>query len=160
MQLTRRVYRAHAGESAQYPAAHEAGGLSGPPLFDLSTAALHDMYRLTLGKLPLIGCGGVSTGEDAYKKIRAGVLSVLLGPCPHTDDTILLTCALHCILQPVGASLVQLYTAFAYEGPALVPRIKQELAVCLQRDGFTNVADAVGADHPGKKNQKRARRWT
>ena len=58
---------------ATYPQAQEAGGLSGPPLFDLSTRALHDMYRLTGGKVPIIGCGGVSSGEDAYKKIRAGV---------------------------------------------------------------------------------------
>ena len=48
------------------------GGLSGKPLLDLSTAALADMYRLTKGKLPIIGCGGVSSGEDAYRKIRAG----------------------------------------------------------------------------------------
>lgn len=51
------------------------GGLSGKPLLDLSTAALADMYRLTKGKLPIIGCGGVSSGEDAYRKIRAGELA-------------------------------------------------------------------------------------
>lgn len=50
----------------------QIGGLSGKPLLDLSTAALADMYRLTKGKLPIIGCGGVSSGEDAYRKIRAG----------------------------------------------------------------------------------------
>lgn len=50
----------------------QAGGLSGKPLFQLSTDTLADMYRLTKGKLPLIGCGGVSSGEDAYRKIRAG----------------------------------------------------------------------------------------
>ena len=60
------------GGAATFPQSQEAGGLSGPPLFDLSTRALHDMYRLTEGKVPIIGCGGVSTGEDAYKKIRAG----------------------------------------------------------------------------------------
>ena len=54
----------------------QVGGLSGKPLFDLSTAALSDMYRLTKGKLPIIGCGGVSSGEDAYRKIRAGVHSI------------------------------------------------------------------------------------
>ncbi|KXZ44645.1 hypothetical protein GPECTOR_64g139 [Gonium pectorale] len=107
------------GVVAQYPAATEAGGLSGPPLFDMSTAVLADFYRLTGGRLPLVGCGGVSSGEDAYRKIRA------------------------------GASLVQLYTALAYEGPALVPRIKRELTECLARDGFSSVAQAVGADHPG-----------
>jgi dihydroorotate dehydrogenase len=57
------------------------------------------------------------SGEDAYLKIRA------------------------------GATLVQLYTAFAYEGPSMLPRIKAELAACLERDGFKSVQDAVGADH-------------
>ncbi|CAN0919833.1 Dihydroorotate dehydrogenase (quinone), mitochondrial [Linum grandiflorum] len=99
------------------PVAEESGGLSGKPLFDLSTNILKEMYMLTRGKIPLIGCGGVSSGEDAYKKIRA------------------------------GATLVQLYTAFAYGGPALIPGIKVELAECLERDGFKSVIEAVGADH-------------
>lgn len=100
----------------RHPLAAEAGGLSGKPLFDLSTNVLKEMYMLTRGKIPLIGCGGVSSGEDAYKKIRA------------------------------GASLVQLYTAFAYGGPALIPQMKAELADCLERDGFKSVQEAVGAD--------------
>ena len=62
-----------AGDVTKYPEAQETGGLSGPPLFELSTRVLSDMYRLTGGKIPIIGCGGVSSGEDAYKKIRAGV---------------------------------------------------------------------------------------
>jgi dihydroorotate dehydrogenase len=95
--------------------AREAGGLSGKPLFDLSTRVLANMYKLTGGKLPLIGCGGVSSGEDAYAKIRA------------------------------GASLVQLYTALIYKGPLLVPRINRELGELLRRDGFKSVAEAVGA---------------
>lgn len=45
-----------------------------------------------------------------------------------------------------GASLVQLYTGLAYGGPALVPRIKQELAECLRRDGFNSVSEVVGLD--------------
>ena len=98
---------------------------SGAPLFEASTAALADMYALTGGRIPLIGAGGVATGEQAYAKIRA------------------------------GASLVQLYSALAYEGPPLVPRVKRELAQCLARDGFASVADAVGAAHrtsaPAKK---------
>ncbi|KAG7023943.1 Dihydroorotate dehydrogenase (quinone), mitochondrial [Cucurbita argyrosperma subsp. argyrosperma] len=98
------------------PLAAEAGGLSGKPLFNLSTNILKEMYILTRGKIPLVGCGGISSGEDAYKKIRA------------------------------GASLVQLYTAFAYGGPALIPQIKSELAECLERDGFKSVQEAVGAD--------------
>ncbi len=98
------------------PSAHEPGGLSGAPLFEPSTALLAEMYRLTSGKLPIVGVGGISSGADAYKKIRA------------------------------GASLVQLYTALIFEGPRLVQRIKQELATLLARDGFTSVAAAVGAD--------------
>ena len=61
-----------AGEVAKFPVAKEAGGLSGQPLMALSTSVLRDMYRLTGGKVPLVGCGGVSSGEDAYAKIRAG----------------------------------------------------------------------------------------
>ncbi|KAI3511332.1 hypothetical protein L1887_18483 [Cichorium endivia] len=94
----------------------EVGGLSGKPLFNLSNDILKNMYILTKGKIPLIGCGGVSSGEDAYKKIRA------------------------------GATLVQLYTSFAYGGPALIPQIKAELAHCLERDGFKSIYEAVGVD--------------
>ena len=95
--------------------AREAGGLSGRPLFAPSTALLAEMYRLTGGKLPLIGVGGIASGADAYEKIRA------------------------------GASLVQLYTALVYQGPGLVPRIKQELTTLLARDGFATLAAAVGS---------------
>ncbi|KAK7831999.1 dihydroorotate dehydrogenase (quinone) [Quercus suber] len=98
------------------PVAVEVGGLSGKPLFNLSINILKEMYVLTRGKIPLIGCGGVSSGREAYQKIRA------------------------------GATLVQLYTAFAYGGPALIPQIKAELAECLERDGFKSVIEAVGAD--------------
>lgn len=106
----------------------EAGGLSGAPLFDLSTRILKEMYRLTGGQVPLIGVGGVSSGADAYAKIRS------------------------------GASLIQLYTALTYQGPALVARIKRDLAACLARDGFTHIADAVGVDvdlgHQSEKTGK------
>ena len=95
----------------------EAGGLSGKPLFDPSTQVLADFYKLTEGRLPLIGVGGVATGADAYTKIRA------------------------------GASLVQLYTALVFEGPGLVNAINRDLAAHLERDGFANVAEVVGADH-------------
>ncbi len=97
--------------------AAETGGLSGPPLMTLATQCLSTMYRLTGGKLPIIGCGGVSNGADAYAKIRA------------------------------GASLVQLYSALVFHGPELVTRIKRELAECLRADGFQSVAAAVGAGH-------------
>ncbi|GLR79444.1 quinone-dependent dihydroorotate dehydrogenase [Azospirillum oryzae] len=95
----------------------EAGGLSGAPLFEPSTSVLREIYALTGGKLPIVGVGGVATGEDAYAKIRA------------------------------GASLVQLYSAMVYAGPAVVHRIRRELAELLRRDGFRSVAEAVGADH-------------
>ena len=99
---------AHAGEH---------GGLSGGPLFAPSTALLADIYRLTQGKIPLVGVGGIASAADAYAKIRA------------------------------GASLVQLYTALVFEGPALIGRIKRGLAELLARDGFASIAEAVGADH-------------
>ena len=95
----------------------ERGGLSGKPVFEKSTELLSRFYDLTNGEIPLIGCGGVFTGEDALKKIKA------------------------------GASLVQLYTSFAYEGPGLIPRVKRELYECLKKEGFSNVGEAVGFDH-------------
>jgi dihydroorotate dehydrogenase len=104
----------------------ETGGLSGRPLFETATQVLADLYRLTGGAIPLIGVGGVASGADAYCKIRA------------------------------GASLVQLYTALVYHGPALVGRIKRDLAALLRRDGFTQVAQAVGADHHQAPDSKDA----
>lgn len=103
----------------------EAGGLSGRPLLESSTEVLRKVYALTRGQLPLIGCGGVSSGRDAYQKIRA------------------------------GASLVEVYTALALEGPSLIPKMKQELAECLKRDGFATVAAAVGADHRGTPGDRK-----
>jgi dihydroorotate dehydrogenase len=99
------------------PESREGGGLSGKPLMQPSTECLAAMYRLTGGKLPLVGCGGIASGEDAYAKIRA------------------------------GASLVQLYSALVFHGPELVTSIKHDLAKRLKGDGFHSVADAVGADH-------------
>ncbi len=101
-------------EALTDPHAGEAGGLSGVPLFGPSTAVLGALYRLTGGRIPIIGVGGVSSGADAYAKIRA------------------------------GATLVQLYTALIYQGPGLVARIKRELAACLRADGFGSIAEAVG----------------
>ncbi|WP_019013826.1 quinone-dependent dihydroorotate dehydrogenase [Elioraea tepidiphila] len=96
--------------------AGETGGLSGRPLFAPSTTLLARAARLARGRLVLVGVGGIASGRDAYAKIRA------------------------------GASLVQLYTAFAYQGPALIGRLLDGLAAALAADGFTHVADAVGAD--------------
>ncbi len=80
----------------------------------LSTAVLAQARRLTAGRLTLIGVGGVTTGRDALAKLQA------------------------------GAQFVQLYSAFAVHGPALLPRIKAELATALRQEGFGSVAEAVG----------------
>jgi dihydroorotate dehydrogenase len=93
----------------------EIGGLSGAPLFKPSTEMLMKTFKLAQGKLMLIGAGGVFTAEDAFAKILA------------------------------GASLVQLYTGFAYAGPALIPQLKSGLAKLLAKNGFASVAQAVGA---------------
>ncbi|HEY7579780.1 MAG TPA: quinone-dependent dihydroorotate dehydrogenase [Acetobacteraceae bacterium] len=98
------------------PHAREAGGLSGEPLFRLSTRVLAQAFLLAQGRLVLIGAGGVSAGAEALAKIRA------------------------------GASLVQLYTGFAYAGPAVIPRLKRELAAELRGMGFDRLQDAVGSD--------------
>jgi len=92
----------------------ETGGLSGAPLFLLATERLKYMYKITGGKIPIIGVGGVSSAEDAYQKILA------------------------------GAALVQLYTALVYQGFALVREINAELPKLLARDGFSHISEAVG----------------
>jgi len=92
----------------------EAGGLSGKPLFEKSTRVLAQLSRLTDGKLPLIGVGGIDSAETAYAKIRA------------------------------GASAVQLYSALVYKGFSLVGEIARGLDTLLERDGFATVAAAVG----------------
>jgi dihydroorotate dehydrogenase len=94
----------------------ETGGLSGAPLRDLAQQRLVDFRKATGGAVPLIGVGGIASADDAYARIRA------------------------------GASLVQLYSALIYEGPMLARRINEGLTALLKRDGFANVADAVGVD--------------
>jgi dihydroorotate dehydrogenase len=104
-------------ENLSHANAAEAGGLSGKPLFEASTQVLSQMYHLTAGKIPLIGAGGISSGADAYAKIRA------------------------------GASLVQFYSALVYHGPGRVQAIKRQLAALIKADGFTSISQAIGADH-------------
>lgn len=96
--------------------AHQAGGLSGKPLRELSTRVLARLARETGGQMPLIGVGGIASAEDAYQKIK------------------------------VGASAVQLYSALAYRGIGLVAEIVRQLECLLEKDGFDNVSDAVGVD--------------
>ncbi|KAJ0056589.1 hypothetical protein NL108_010514, partial [Boleophthalmus pectinirostris] len=88
-------------DTLQAPERAEVGGLSGQPLKELSTQTVREMYSLTKGKVPIIGIGGVASGQDALDKIRA------------------------------GASLVQFYTALAYQGPPVVTKIKRELEQLL-----------------------------
>ena len=103
-------------DGLQSPASHEAGGLSGAPLFDKSTRVLAKLADLTQGDIPLIGVGGITSAKDAYAKIRA------------------------------GASAVQLYSAMVYQGLSLAAEIARGLDDLLARDGHANVADAVGTN--------------
>jgi dihydroorotate dehydrogenase len=105
-------------ESLRNERRSEAGGLSGRPLFALSTQVLRAFAQCLNGRLDLIGAGGIASGTDALEKIRS------------------------------GARAVQLYSALVYEGPGLVRRIKRELADRLQAEGFADVAAAVGVDLP------------
>ncbi|VDI60235.1 dihydroorotate dehydrogenase [Mytilus galloprovincialis] len=107
-------------DSLKSPHKDEVGGLSGEPLKDLSTKTISDMYRLTEGKVPIIGVGGVGSGEDAYDKIKE------------------------------GASLVQLYTALIYQGPPVIGKINRELSELLIKDGYKSITEAVGANHKTK----------
>jgi dihydroorotate dehydrogenase len=94
----------------------EAGGLSGAPLKALALERLRDFRRATGGALPLIACGGIENGVDAFDRIRA------------------------------GASLVQLYTALVYDGPGLAEMINNELRRLLALKGYARLTDAIGTE--------------
>lgn len=96
--------------------AGEAGGLSGLPLKDRSTAWIREIYQEVGDKLPIIGVGGIFTGDDAYEKIRA------------------------------GASLIQVYTGMIYEGPGIAKNINTRLMELMDRDGINQISEAVGTD--------------
>ncbi len=99
----------------------EMGGLSGQPLTKKSTDIIRNFYALTKGKIPIIGAGGISSGQDAYDKIKA------------------------------GASLVQLYSALVYHGPEIANQINTDLLKYLESDGLSSIKDAVGLDHKEQK---------
>ena len=99
---------------ARRVAACGEGGLSGKPIKARSTKMIADLYELTGGRIPLIGVGGIFTAADAWEKITA------------------------------GASLVQLYTGFIYQGPNIAREINEGLAAILAREGFANINEAVG----------------
>jgi dihydroorotate dehydrogenase len=97
-------------------AAKEAGGLSGHPLFPLATRMLAETFVRVEGAFPLIGSGGVDSGEAALAKFRA------------------------------GACLVQLYTALIFHGTRLLHGIKSDLSSALRRGGHASIDVVVGSD--------------
>lgn len=98
------------------PNKSEEGGLSGRPLTALSTAVVRYIYRRTEGRLPIIGVGGVFTAEDVLEKIKA------------------------------GASLVQTYTGFVYEGPSMAKRVNKGIVDFLNREGLSSIQQLVGSE--------------
>lgn len=92
----------------------EAGGISGAPVRQRSTEVIRFIWQETQGRLPIIGVGGVFTADDAWEKITA------------------------------GASLVQVYTGWVYEGPGMVRRILEGLLQKLEERGFTSLSQAIG----------------
>ncbi len=94
----------------------EKGGLSGQPIKDLSTKMIKKFYKKLNGKIPIIGVGGIDSGEAAFEKITA------------------------------GASAIQLYTGMVYKGPMIVKEIKKDLIQKLNEKGFKNITEAVGSN--------------
>ena len=93
---------------------NEIGGLSGKPLEEISTSLIKKFYKLTQGKIKIIGVGGVDSGQSAFEKIAA------------------------------GANVVQLYTGMVYKGPGIVKDIKKELISILKKENLKNISQAVG----------------
>ena len=101
-------------EGLSSPDAGEQGGLSGAPLFAMSTAVLADVAALAKGQLAVIGVGGIASGWQAYAKLL------------------------------VGADLVQLYTGLSFNGPRLPASILSEMKILMECDGYGDVASASG----------------
>ncbi len=118
------VSRDNLRTDAQRVAACGDGGLSGRPLKDRSTRMIAELYELTRGRIPLIGVGGIFTAEDAWEKITA------------------------------GASLLQLYTGFIYQGPRIAHQICEDLLQILAREGFSTLDAAIGSSVKNPRNQK------
>jgi len=102
-------------EKLKSPNGSEPGGLSGRPITKRVTSFVAHIYKVTGGKLPIIGVGGIFDAQDAYDKIKA------------------------------GADAVQIYTGWIYEGPGAVRRINKGLLRLLERDGLNHISEAVGA---------------
>lgn len=112
--LSRQGLRTQVIPKTGNPVTAEAGGISGAPLGDRATEIIRQIYRHTQGRLPIIGVGGIFTAEDAWAKITA------------------------------GASLLQVYTGWVYEGPEMVRRILVGLGERLEVEGLEHVSQAVG----------------
>ncbi len=100
----------------QSPYSREQGGLSGEPLRALALDALRQFRSASGGSIPMVGCGGIASADDAWERIRA------------------------------GASLVQLYTAMVYAGPGIARRISDGLERKLDNSSFASIAEAVGTE--------------
>jgi dihydroorotate dehydrogenase len=98
--------------------AEEAGGLSGAPLCTRATEVIRFIHKSTHGQVPMIGVGGIFTARDAWEKLAA------------------------------GASLVQVYTGWTYEGPWMVRRILQGLVQALEIYELRHISEIVGTDLP------------
>ena len=94
---------------------HNIGMLAGRPIKDMSTELVAAVYQHTKGQIPIIACGGVFNGQDAFEKIAA------------------------------GATLVQIYSAIVFQGPNVVNKINKELIAILHDKGFANIQQAVGS---------------
>jgi dihydroorotate dehydrogenase len=98
------------------PISEEAGGISGVPVRQRSTEVIRFIWKQTKGELPIIGVGGIFTADDAWEKIIA------------------------------GASLIQVYTGWVYEGPWMVRRILEGLVKKLEENDFNSISEAVGSE--------------
>ena len=96
---------------------NENGGLSGKPLREKSNEVISKIYQYSNGKLPIIGVGGIFTAGDAFTKIAS------------------------------GATLVQAYTGFVYQGISFAKEINEGLTKILREKGFENLDEAIGANH-------------
>ena len=93
---------------------NQMGGLSGKVLTQKSNEVTKNFYKLTKGKIPIVGVGGISNGKDAYERIKS------------------------------GASLIQIYSALVYHGPELANEINEDLLELMNKDGFKSISEAVG----------------
>lgn len=111
-------------DSLLSPHAGEQGGLSGKPLTPLALAQTKLLYHYLGKDIPIIGCGGIASGHDLYQTLRA------------------------------GASCVQIYSAFIYQGPALIDRMLAEFAELMAADGFTSIQQLIGIDSINPKHAR------